>query len=250
MIRNSLKFVRPLVLKSQKPAPNFCLKNDLIPKSSFFSSAILANAENHPEEFSTQIQIFVEESSKYKTLFCGNACQCLIKLSKSFPEETKKVVEYALNNPDDKDEEKKNVLFFRKLIKAIESDSIGKADVMNLVTTLKTASILDIPSSSFMIQNIENSLMWRCRSANMKELVAILSISEKRKNEGEMSRKLFETAIDAFELRWVEIQDPLIAIGLMHYNDHFKDIFLAKLEDRMIKMAEEMSTEMVIQVRF
>ena len=141
-------------------------------------------------------------------------------------------------------------LFSDKIIKAIESDSIGKADVMNLVTTLKTASILDIPSSSFMIHTIENSLMWRCRSANMKELVAILSISEKRKNEGEMSRKLFETAIDAFELRWVEIQDPLIAIGLMHYNDHFKDIFLAKLEDRMIKMAEEMSTEMVIQVRF
>ena len=80
------------------------------------------------------------------------------------------------------------------------------------------------------------------------QLNKVLSLAVKHKNDSEIAEKLFEEVIRSFELRWVEIDDPRIAASLIYYSDFFKEIFLARIEDKMINKAENLTTEEITVV--
>ena len=115
---------------------------------------------------------------------------------------------------------------------------------------MKSASTLGMPSSAFLIQNIENALTWKCRTASVRELYLILSLSAKNRSESETRKKLFEEAVEKLEMRWVEIEDPLTIAGLIYFAENFTDLFLARIEDKITSKAEGLSSEEIIAVIF
>lgn len=99
-----------------------------------------------------------------------------------------------------------------------------------------------------MVQNLENALTWRCRTCSVNDLTMMLTFSLKRRNHGDMSEKFFNEVVQTLERRWVEIVDPDLAIILFKHANIFKAKLLAKIEDRMIEKAEELSSESLVIV--
>jgi len=129
---------------------------------------------------------------------------------------------------------------FLKLMKILESPSIGKLQPLAMVSCLKGLQVLDIPAEAFSVKNLENSLTWSARSCGIKDLVMMLSFSASRRSS-DSQQKLFSEICRAIERRWVEIKDGRQFAGLIHYSEHFSDQFMAKLEDRIAELVAEMS---------
>ena len=68
------------------------------------------------------------------------------------------------------------------------------------------------------------------------------------KSESETRQKLFEEVVRTLEMRWIEIDDPLIFAGLMYYVEYFTDLFLARIEDKMTNKAGDLSSEEIISI--
>ena len=68
------------------------------------------------------------------------------------------------------------------------------------------------------------------------------------KSESETRQKLFEEVVRTLEMRWIEIDDPLIFAGLMYYVEYFTDLFLARIEDKMTNKAGDLSSEEIIAI--
>ena len=64
---------------------------------------------------------------------------------------------------------------------------------------------LEIDDSSFVVQNLENSLIWNTRACPIKDLVMMLSFCINRRNT-EGQNKLFNEVCKSMERRWVEIK--------------------------------------------
>ena len=79
---------------------------------------------------------------------------------------------------------------------------------------------IGIPEDSFVVKNLENSLIWECRSCAIKDLVMMLSFSITRKNT-ESQKKLFNEVTRSLERRWVEIKGK---------SSEKKQIFLPELD--------------------
>jgi len=129
---------------------------------------------------------------------------------------------------------------FQKLLKTMESNHVTKVETMSLISSLKALKELEIDDSSFVVQNLENSLIWNTRACPIKDLVMMLSFCINRRNT-EGQNKLFNEVCKSMERRWVEIKDGKVFASLLYYNDQFSPEFLRKLEDRMIEVVEELS---------
>ena len=68
---------------------------------------------------------------------------------------------------------------------------------------------MGIPEDSFVVQNLENSLIWECRSCAIKDLVMMLSFTITR-NKTDSQKKLFTEVISSIERRWVEIKGKVL----------------------------------------
>jgi hypothetical protein len=117
------------------------------------------------------------------------------------------------------------------------------------MSALKSLTLLNVPPTTFVVQNIENALTWRARSCSMNDLALLLSFTIKRKKHSDEAKKLFAEIIRAIEMRWVEVEDAKTISSIIHYGEVFSEKFLAKLEDRLIEFAENMSTEDIVAVR-
>jgi len=100
---------------------------------------------------------------------------------------------------------------FKRLIKTMETNHVTKVETMSIVSSLKALKELEIDDESFVVQNLENSLIWNTRACPIKELVMMMSFCiNRRKTEGQ--NKLFNEVCKSLERRWVEIKgsSPLI----------------------------------------
>ena len=82
----------------------------------------------------------------------------------------------------------------------------------------------------------------------MRDLNIVLTFSAKKRFDSDTSRVLFEELVKTIELRWVEIDDPQLVSSFLYQAEYFKPQFLAKLEDKMIREAEQMSTTNIVAV--
>ena len=113
---------------------------------------------------------------------------------------------------------------FKRLIKTMETNHVTKVETMSIVSSLKVKidfydfqllkepfydlqalKELEIDDESFVVQNLENSLIWNTRACPIKELVMMMSFCiNRRKTEGQ--NKLFNEVCKSLERRWVEIK--------------------------------------------
>jgi len=178
---------------------------------------------------------------------------------------------------------------FKSLLKTLESEHIRKVEPLKLISSLKALNELGLPDDSFVVKNLENSLIWECRSCAIKDLVMMLSFTITR-NRTDSQKKLFSEVTSSLERRWVEIRgsSPLIVqaatdnfwilmnknhfntlvesgknmskpvllkdiadgkvfASLIYYQDQFSGQFMAKLEDRISEVMEDLAPgDMVI----
>ena len=59
--------------------------------------------------------------------------------------------------------------------------------------------------NSFVVKNMENSLIWSTRAASVKDLVMLLSFTMARQ-ETDLQKKLHLECVKSLERRWVEIK--------------------------------------------
>jgi len=135
---------------------------------------------------------------------------------------------------------------FLELVKILESPGTGNLAPLAAISTLKSLSELNVPNEAFSSRNLENSLTWMARSCAIKDLVMMLSFSVGRRKT-ESQEKLYKEICRALERRWVEIRDSHVLsrtfVSLLHYSEHFSDQFMAKLEDRLSEVADELNGE-------
>merc|ERR1719427_664654 len=109
---------------------------------------------------------------------------------------------------------------------------------MAMISSLKALGELGINNESFSVKNLENSLTWSTRSCPIKDLVMLLSFTINRKKT-ESQQLLFNEVCKSLERRWVEIKEGKLFVSLLHYAELFSPQFVAKLEDRIADLVEE-----------
>ena len=116
------------------------------------------------------------------------------------------------------------------------------------IITLNNLHTLNIPISSYLVQSVQNALLWKCRSSQPNQFGVILSYANQTRNQSELCEKIFNEIIRTIEMRWVEIIDPMIILNLIYRSEHFSDTLLAKLEDQLTSDAETYPTDTLIAV--
>ena len=116
------------------------------------------------------------------------------------------------------------------------------------IITLNNLHTLNIPHSSYLVMNIQNALLWKCRSSQPNMFSLILSYANQTRNQSEICEKIFNEIIRTIEMRWVEINDPNLILSLIYRSEHFSDVLLAKFEDQMTSEAETYPTDTLIAV--
>jgi len=228
------------VVNTENLARIFCQ-----PNLTFYSSASLnSDTVEDSNEGSSEVKLLLDqlEASHPGKLNASKACSMMYALAQSAP---KDVFKAYFNDAGSIGSAEKYPLV-TTIVKLLEDKQIDKAYTKELNSALKSASILGIPNESFLVQNIENTLTWRCRTSSIKELNHMLSTAGKGRSESITRQKLFDEVIRTLEMRWVEIDDPLIVAGLIYYAGNFTDLFLGRIEDKMTNRAGDLSSEETI----
>ena len=135
-----------------------------------------------------------------------------------------------------------------KLVKMLESNAVNVLQTRGVVSCLKALEALQgalaaaAAADSLAVLNLENSLVWRARTASMRDLTLLLSFvcSRRKGNDPGQSSKLFKEVVLALERRWVEVVDGKTFAGIMHYPECFTPQFMNKIDDRVIDTAENL----------
>ena len=150
------------------------------PNLTFYSSAAIPSSKNveNSNEGPSEIQTVLDQIEERHPgkLNASMASSMMFAIARSAPKNAFK--EY-FDKAESSDSDKYPLL--SSIIKKLESPRVDGAQTMELISALKSASILGIPSGAFAVQNIENTLTWRCRSATIRHLNQILSQSAKGK---------------------------------------------------------------------
>ena len=107
---------------------------------------------------------------------------------------------------------------------------------------------LKVPNDAFVVQNIINALLWKCRSSPIPHLLFVLSYAERYRKDNEMIEKLFNEVIRTIVMRWVEISQPDQIRSLLYNSQHFSEALLAKVEDLLTTEAENLSSDSIVSV--
>jgi len=167
-------------------------------------------------------------SAERKNLTAKTACDTVIAIARLKNESKVKESEYL------QDER------FLKIMKQLESNHTTKVEPLAIISSLKALGVLGINNESFSVKNLENNLTWASRSCPIKDLVMMLSFTMNRRNT-ENQKLLFNEVCKALERRWVEIKDGSLFVSLLHYIELFSPQFIAKLEDRIADLVEEIN---------
>ena len=68
---------------------------------------------------------------------------------------------------------------------------------------------MGIPEDSSVVKNLENCLIWKCRSCAINDLFMMRSFTVTR-NKTESQRKLLTKVTNSLERRWVEIKGKVL----------------------------------------
>eukprot|EP00092_Neocalanus_flemingeri_P033737 GFUD01036676.1.p1 GENE.GFUD01036676.1~~GFUD01036676.1.p1 ORF type:complete len:613 (+),score=202.94 GFUD01036676.1:73-1911(+) len=168
------------------------------------------------------------ESAEKKNLQATKACEIVIAIA-NLKKESK------VSEPDYLQDER-----FLKIMKLLESSYTSKVEPMALISSLKALGELGINNESFSVKNLESTLTWSTRSCPIKEVVMLLSFTLNRRNT-ESQNILYNEVVKSLERRWVELKDGKLFVSLLHYVELFSPQFVAKLEDRIADLMEEIS---------
>lgn len=165
------------------------------------------------------------------------ASEVIIELSRGHPQQTL----MALKNPSD-------YPILKEAIDVLESSQVQQLEPRRSIAVLKSLFKVELPEDSLVLDNIANDLIWKSRSCSINQLYHLLTFVVKKRDNSPIFAKLFEVTTQSLEMRWVEITDVQMMLGLFFYGNHFKPGFWAKLEDKLTASAEDMPTELMIQV--
>jgi len=129
---------------------------------------------------------------------------------------------------------------FGRMMKLLESNIVNDTEPSVIVKGLKALAELGVSHDSYSVKNLENGLMWNVRSCTIKDLMMLLSFTMSRRHT-ESQDKLFNEVCRALERRWVEIKDGRVFNSLFYYSEQFSPQFIARLEDRVSDVVDEIS---------
>jgi hypothetical protein len=137
---------------------------------------------------------------------------------------------------------------FESLLKRLEHERAASVKPPLTLAVLKALERLGVTQNNMAVQNLENSLLFKSRTAPMKDLVMILSYVQGRTTSDQhvteeadsLRLRIQREVVRAFERRWVEIIDGKVFAGLLHYPECFSQQFLNRVDDRITETAESL----------
>jgi hypothetical protein len=107
--------------------------------------------------------------------------------------------------------------------------------------------MLELAEDSYVVRNLENALVWRARSATLKELLMLFSFSV-NKQKTETQKQLFSEICTVIERRWVELTDARLLSILLLHADKLTPQLVGRLEDRVQDCAEDMPVSDLVNI--
>jgi len=157
-----------------------------------------------------------------------------------------KIIDIAkCSSPEDKIKLKSDKKFL-DLVKYLESD-LKTVEVLFLISSLKALKNIGLSEKDYVIQNIENGILWSLRSCSIKELMMGFTFSVSRLESSE-EKINFEKLCTIIERRWIEIQGGATFSLLLSHMDKLDDKLVAKIEDRLQDCVEELAPADLVSI--
>ncbi|KAL7647177.1 UNVERIFIED_CONTAM: hypothetical protein RMT77_002435 [Armadillidium vulgare] len=112
--------------------------------------------------------------------------------------------------------------------------------VRQIITALKNLRIIGLPSDSFLIESLENDLLWNLKKVTVSSLLSILEFQHQYV-ETEKQKKVVEEAVLALEEQWTDVRvarDFQIIYSLCNI---FSADFMKNIEDHLAEKASELN---------
>lgn len=212
MLKNSSRLARGFLTQTLRQRPERLFSTTLSPA---------------PE--ATEVQdneSILKAAKKNKKLRSETACSNVILLAK-------------LNTEPTQITELKEDQRFSKILRTLESD-VKTCNPLALISCLKALQTFGIANDSFVVKNLENTLVWTSRTCSIKELVMGFSFAVNRQ-ETDSQKVLLREICTNLERRWVELQDGKLFVPLFLNSAQLSGQLLAKLEDRIQDCVEDMN---------
>lgn len=128
---------------------------------------------------------------------------------------------------------------FTKLLKILEK-GIPQLSPSALLDGLKSLLNLGIDSNSYLIQSLENEVLWNVRKVSMPLLLSIVVFQAKHQHT-DLQRKVLRESVETVQRRWVEVRGVKDIQVIYNHHGVFNLEFISRIDDRTIELAEEMS---------
>ncbi|XP_047472466.1 FAST kinase domain-containing protein 4-like isoform X2 [Penaeus chinensis] len=128
---------------------------------------------------------------------------------------------------------------FIKLLKTIEK-GIAQLSPSALLEGLKSLLNLGMDSNTYLIQSLENEVLWNIRKVSMPLLLSIVVFQVKHQHT-DLQRKVLRESVETVQRRWVEIRGVKDIQVIYNHHEVFNLEFISRIDDRTIELAEEMS---------
>ncbi|XP_076336500.1 FAST kinase domain-containing protein 4 isoform X2 [Tachypleus tridentatus] len=130
---------------------------------------------------------------------------------------------------------------FKVLCKTLES-SCNQLTHLGLIKGLKSVLVLGFSPDSFVVQSLENEILWKIRKMNLKSL-SICLYFHVNFQESDLQKKVVKTLVQTIQKRYFEISDGTDILKLLQRASNFSEDFLTKIEDRALELAGNLSIE-------
>ncbi|XP_076057753.1 FAST kinase domain-containing protein 4 isoform X2 [Oratosquilla oratoria] len=130
---------------------------------------------------------------------------------------------------------------YKRLLTLIEKNIAGSSPT-TLMTALKNFMVMGVDSNTYVVQSLENELLWNVRKVSVSLLVSIMLL-QAQYQDTELQRKVLRETLSTIQLRWVEIRLVRDLHAIYLNVNLFSPDFISKLDDRVIEIAEDMTYE-------
>ncbi|XP_042866477.1 FAST kinase domain-containing protein 4-like isoform X2 [Penaeus japonicus] len=128
---------------------------------------------------------------------------------------------------------------FIKLLKTLEKETMHLSP-SSLLEGLKSLLNLGVDSNTYLIQSLENELLWNIRKVSVPLLLSIVVFQVKHQHT-DLQRKVLRETVEAIQRRWVEVRGVRDIQVIYSHHTVFSLEFISRIDDRTIELAEEMS---------
>ncbi|XP_013793019.1 protein TBRG4-like [Limulus polyphemus] len=113
---------------------------------------------------------------------------------------------------------------------------------LGLITGLRSVLVLGFSPDSFIVQSLENEILWKARKMNLKALSICLHFHINFQ-ESDLQKKVVKTLVQTIQKRYFEISDGTDVLKLLEQASNFSEDFMTKIEDRALELAGNLSIE-------